>query len=425
MKIDDLCELLAALETHRGEFPNFVMELVAEDESAREVLTAAVELVSGEQAVALGRFVLHVRVRFSTPEGPGEAVLAEMRDLAARAPRLGLSQMLQGPRQGWVQLWLPGEDEAAHERDAPVDLSSVQAARGGRSDMGREQAEPWARRGRGLPSLAERLGFSDSDIVVIVNADDFGLCHAANDAVLGCLREGVLTSASLMVPCPWAGRGRRVGRLRRRGAPHAELRVGRLPVVPAERGATLRDRWGMMRRTAEDVWLYVDPAEAGVEMEAQLVRALEWGVDVTHLDAHMHIAQLITPLLGEYLELARRYALPARTFGGGPGGSVLDGGKGLAGELGVVSPDRVVVGFDSMDPLAAERLAEQLSPGVTELYVHPAAGHPEAQALAPDWARRVADRDALVCGGVIDQALQAAGAQLIGWRTLRDLQRSS
>src|SRR5438270_13668882 len=48
------------------------------------------------------------------------------------------------------------------------------------------------------------LGYPDDARLLIINADDFGRSHASNEATLRTLREGVVSSTSLMVPCPWA-----------------------------------------------------------------------------------------------------------------------------------------------------------------------------------------------------------------------------
>lgn len=58
----------------------------------------------------------------------------------------------------------------------------------------------------GVSTLAERLGHAADARLVIVNCDDLGSAHAANVGIYEALRDGVATSASLMVPCPWAGR---------------------------------------------------------------------------------------------------------------------------------------------------------------------------------------------------------------------------
>src|SRR5437588_11076282 len=55
-----------------------------------------------------------------------------------------------------------------------------------------------------MTTLAERLGFPSDAKLLIVNCNDLGSSHAANLGVYEALREGVATSATLMVPCPWA-----------------------------------------------------------------------------------------------------------------------------------------------------------------------------------------------------------------------------
>ena len=53
-------------------------------------------------------------------------------------------------------------------------------------------------------SLAERLGHPPDARLLIVNCDDLGSSRSANVAVYEALRDGIATSATLMVPCPWA-----------------------------------------------------------------------------------------------------------------------------------------------------------------------------------------------------------------------------
>ena len=48
------------------------------------------------------------------------------------------------------------------------------------------------------------LGNPDDARVLIINADDFGMCHAINAATLRAWRTGIVSSTSLMAPCPWA-----------------------------------------------------------------------------------------------------------------------------------------------------------------------------------------------------------------------------
>jgi predicted glycoside hydrolase/deacetylase ChbG (UPF0249 family) len=55
-----------------------------------------------------------------------------------------------------------------------------------------------------VTTLAERLGHAPDARLLIVNCDDLGSTHAANVGVYESLRHGIATSATLMVPCPWA-----------------------------------------------------------------------------------------------------------------------------------------------------------------------------------------------------------------------------
>jgi hypothetical protein len=48
------------------------------------------------------------------------------------------------------------------------------------------------------------LGYPADARLLIINADDFGMCHAINAAIFHALQKGVLRSTTLMVPCPWA-----------------------------------------------------------------------------------------------------------------------------------------------------------------------------------------------------------------------------
>ena len=42
-----------------------------------------------------------------------------------------------------------------------------------------------------------------SRIRLVVQADDFGMCQAINQGIVHAFREGILTQAAMMAPCPW------------------------------------------------------------------------------------------------------------------------------------------------------------------------------------------------------------------------------
>ena len=57
------------------------------------------------------------------------------------------------------------------------------------------------------------------------------------------------------------------------------------------------------------------PEDVRAECAAQIEQALSWGVDVTHIDTHMGVAN-IPPFAEIFLDLAATYRLPVRLLDG-------------------------------------------------------------------------------------------------------------
>ena len=53
----------------------------------------------------------------------------------------------------------------------------------------------------------ELLGYPPDARLLILNADDFGMCHSVNEATIHAIKERLVTSCTLMVPCPWSLHG--------------------------------------------------------------------------------------------------------------------------------------------------------------------------------------------------------------------------
>ena len=50
--------------------------------------------------------------------------------------------------------------------------------------------------------VLEQLGYGPDDRVVILHADDIGMCQATLPAFDGLLNAGLVSSGAVMVPCP-------------------------------------------------------------------------------------------------------------------------------------------------------------------------------------------------------------------------------
>ncbi len=245
---------------------------------------------------------------------------------------------------------------------------------------------------------------------VIVTADDFGLSEAVNAAVEQAYRNGVLTTASLMV----AGAAARDAVDRARRLPG--LRVG-LHLVVIE-GAAAMPAAEIAGLVNEDGWFGMDQLKLGVayffrpgvrrqlrsEIRAQYAAFAATGLPLDHANAHKHMH--LHPTVGRMLiQEGQRYGLAAVRVPAepasvlqqcgerpGPGAAVLYRWTTLlrrqVRRAGLATADQVF-GLHWTGGMTGERLlrlAPALPPGVSELYFHPAT-HADAaiQRLMPGY----------------------------------------
>jgi predicted glycoside hydrolase/deacetylase ChbG (UPF0249 family) len=282
------------------------------------------------------------------------------------------------------------------------------------------------------PVLRE-LGFAGDDRVVLVHADDVGMCGASVDAFFELVGGELRVSGSAMVPCACFAEVAALCRARDDVdiGVHLTLtsewdgyRWG--PISKCDRASGLIDDDGYFHHN-QNAWRSIDRAAARAEIEAQVDRALAAGIDVTHIDTHM-CACLHPCLADDYLALGRARGVPVLV-------------TRQPGWLAALSPARVerwecdgLPVFDDFRMLAldepaagglerAKRAFEELAPGMTVVVAHPAADTPELRAIALDWRQRVEDFEALR-DPRLARHLSALGVELIDWRALRELVRS-
>ena len=150
----------------------------------------------------------------------------------------------------------------------------------------------------------------------MIHADDVGMCHGANQAFVEMSHFGTITSGSVMVPCPWfteiaeAAAGDDTldcGIHLTLNAEKACYRWG--PVSTAGPSSGLVDEHGFLWRTVAEVRRNAHPDAVEQEWRAQIDRALAFGVNVTHLDAHMGSA-LAPQWCDRYVAVGIDYGVP-------------------------------------------------------------------------------------------------------------------
>jgi predicted glycoside hydrolase/deacetylase ChbG (UPF0249 family) len=283
-------------------------------------------------------------------------------------------------------------------------------------------------------SLSERLGYKTSDRLLIINGDDVGMCHTANLATIDCLEHGLMTSATIMVPCPW------FPEIARYAKSHPEKDFG-IHLVQTSEWQTYRwgpvtsrtsvpgliDPNGYLWHETPDVYKHATPAEAESEARAQIKMALAAGIDVTHLDSHMGVMQYDHRFFASYVKLGKEFKLPLRM--GDPEQFKQAGRLELREQTaatGIVFPDHFVhetKRHGEADKAFWLRVLAGLKPGVTELYFHAGMRTDELKAITNSWETRSTEHDLFTTDPDIRKCLEDHHIIRIGYRALRDLQR--
>lgn len=285
-------------------------------------------------------------------------------------------------------------------------------------------------------SLTEWLGYSASTPLLIVHADDVGIARSANAATIQAFERGTIDSCSVMMPCPdfppfaeWArARGDADVGVHFTLTSQPSERWG--PVAGAARVPTLVDADGFLPMRWERGHA-VDAGELEIELRAQVARARELGLDLTHLDGHQHLVQLRgAEVFGVLLHIARDERLPFR-FSRAWLKQAPYAESSFA--TATVPLERMIAisPNEAADDQWTEWYASQvrkIPAGLNELFVHLGIENDELRAVVPEsapWGSAWRARDLAAIGSpMFADAVRSVGAVRIGWREVRDYLRS-
>jgi len=280
-------------------------------------------------------------------------------------------------------------------------------------------------------TVAERLGHPADSKLLIIHADDLAVAHSVNSASFNALDKHAVTSASIMVPCPWLtevadyAKGHTDADLGLHLTLTSEWKTYRWgPVAASDRVPGLLGPDGTLWSDTPLVAQHAKPDEVEREILAQIERAMAMGIHPTHLDTHMGSVLASPEIFAVYVKLAHEFHLPflAVRF---PGADRL---------LASLSEKDVVL--DSLVMASPTVPADQwqefylnavkgLKPGLTEMIVH--LGHDDAELQAitvdhPDYGSAWRQRDYnFVTSPYFKQALQDNHVILVKWKDLQKL----
>src|SRR5689334_8732471 len=291
----------------------------------------------------------------------------------------------------------------------------------------------------------QKLGYSETDRLVIIHTDDIGMCHASVQAFQDLWAFGTITSGAVMVPCPWFPAVAQVCRenptidMGVHATLNAEWESYRWGPVPTrESGSGLLDGAGYFHQWHQAVYDHASPEEVEKEVNAQVERALAAGIDITHVDSHM--GTIMNPLFVQsYIQAASSRLLPnmlPRLTAAG----VEMMGVGEQERLAYMPIMEVLesLGVPMLDGLLsmplnepdqsrqmeiARELLGSLPEGITHFILHPSTDTPELRAIAPDWESRVANYN-IFMSDELKMLLEREDCRLIGYRALRDAMRN-
>jgi predicted glycoside hydrolase/deacetylase ChbG (UPF0249 family) len=287
-------------------------------------------------------------------------------------------------------------------------------------------------------SLAERLGYKATDRLLIIHADDVGMCHSVNVATIQAMEKGVVTCGSIMIPCPW------MPEIAAYCREHPDADFGLhltltsewryyrwRPVTPIDQVPGLVDEEGFLYHEVPDVVMHAKPAEVEKEIRAQIDRARAFGIKPTHIDSHM--GTLFTgPFYPVYTMVGKETGIMPMVLYPTPERIAQAKAMGIDGQQwydklsseGFVHLDFLSESGEG-DTLETRRQhyydkIRHLKPGVTEFIVHLILNDEEAKHITNSWQTRWNEYQ-IMTDPKTRQLIDSLGIKLIGYRELSKL----
>lgn len=255
---------------------------------------------------------------------------------------------------------------------------------------------------------AEKLGYPAGKKVLLLHADDIGMCYEANLAAKAYLTAGHIQSAALMVPCPWYNEMADWYKehpdydLGLHLAMNSEWKWYRWgPVAGRAKVPGMCDNEGFLWRSQMETATSAKPEEIEAEIRAQVDRAISKGTRPGHIDTHMGTLYVRLEYTKAYLKVAEEYRIPAMVVEQSP--AVLEKFKKQGYPI---TPQSIALlaayklpkldDFNSAPEAKTydekvqkfQELVRSLSPGLNEIIFHPSVLSDTLKAITGTWQQR-------------------------------------
>lgn len=280
-------------------------------------------------------------------------------------------------------------------------------------------------------NLVEKLGYKADSKLLIIHADDAGVSHSTNRAVIEAFEKGRINSTSIIVPAAW------FPEIAEYVVKHPEYDYGLHLAFTSEwytckwegiacsgEIISLLDTNGYFYSTTSKAVCHAKPSEVEKEMRAQIEKALSMGLKPSHFDTHMNTFFGTPELFRVYLKLGEKYRVP-----------VLIHNNELESNENLHIPEiqnHLVIDYQieaKTDVLPSDwtnyysSILKNLKPGINQLIVHLAYDDEETRALTRghnywDAAWRQRDMDYIMSDEFIS-ILDENDIHLITWKEIQ------
>ncbi|MFL3045148.1 MAG: polysaccharide deacetylase family protein [Candidatus Neomarinimicrobiota bacterium] len=284
---------------------------------------------------------------------------------------------------------------------------------------------------------AEKLGYPVDSKVVMLHADDIGMCSEANEAVIPYLLNDQIQSASAMVPCPW------FNDIADWYKKHPEMDIGLHltltsewknyrwgPVSNPSSVPELIDPEGYLWRRVIDVASRTPVAIIEKEVRAQIERAYKRGIKPGHIDTHMGTLYSKVEYAEAFFNIAMEYGIPANVIEFTPDRVQKFRKQGYPITARLIESGRkyTLPKLDDFSSVPDGKtyqnkkenffdLIQNMEPGITEIIFHPSINSEGLKKITNSWQQRVWESKMFSDPEVI-QFLKNEGIIFTNWKEM-------